>query len=136
LDDKKSVKIILEREWCNKNDGPHYSLTIDSKGTVEYHGISNVKTVGKHFTKITQQELNSLIDDIKIIYFFSLKDSYGDCTDTINLQQITISAQVGNDDKKITYGNASRVPYSLKLLEKKIEKITNASKWIGSERNV
>ena len=61
MDEKENLKITLERKWPN-NNGPCYSLYIDDEGNVEYNGISNVKTMGKRFSKITIEDLNSLID--------------------------------------------------------------------------
>ena len=130
MDEKENLKITLERKWPN-NNGPCYSLSIDGEGNVEYTGISNVKTLGKHYSKITQEELNALIDEFKIIYFFSLKDNYRDVTNHSDLQQTSISIRLGNRYKKITHVNGSKVPLSLIMLEKQIEEITNASQWTG-----
>ena len=130
MDERKNVEITLERKWPN-NNGPCYSLYIDDEGNVEYNGISNVKTMGKRFSKITIEDLNSLIDEFKIIYFFSLRENYGDLTNHSDLQQTSISIRLGNRYKKITHVNGSKVPLSLIMLEKQIEEITNTSKWTG-----
>lgn len=124
MNETKHVRITLERKWPN-NNGPCYSLSIDGEGNVEYNGVSNVKTLGKHFSKITGEDLNALIDEFKIIYFFSLKENYDDTVNRSDLPQTSISICLGNRYKNVTYSSGSNVPLSLRMLEKKIEQITN-----------
>jgi hypothetical protein len=122
--------VVLERK-CPSNKGHSYSLYIDSEGDVEYDGISGVKTMGKHISKITREDLNALIDEFKIIYFFSLKDSYGNLEDSPNSCVTSLSLSLGKEYKKITHLDESRVPYSLRMLEKKIEKMVKLEQWTG-----
>ena len=124
------MHITLERK-SPKNKGPSYSLSIDNAGNVEYDGISIVKTMGKHCSKITEEDLNALIDEFKIIYFFSLKEKYGDLLDNSDVPQTSISICLGDKYKEVTYSSGSNVPLSLTMLEKEIEQITNTIQWTG-----
>jgi hypothetical protein len=123
--------IAIEQKWLN-NNGPWYSLSIDREGTVEYNGINKVKTLGKQLSNIKKEELNELVDVAISIYFFSLRDEYGDIINYPNSCQTSISISLEKRYKKITYLNESRVPRDLVWLVKKIERITNVAQWIGS----
>jgi hypothetical protein len=126
-----SPVVAIERK-CPNNNGPCYSLSIGSEGTVEYIGINKVKTLGKQHSRIKKEETKDLADIAISIYFFSLRDKYGDTEKYPNSCQTSISISLENRHKKITYLNDSWVPRDLVWLVKKIETITNASQWIGS----
>src|SRR3982751_6436493 len=99
-----NVEIIIQHISLNK--GPNYSLRICESNTVEYNGISNVKTLGKHLSKVTPEELQSIIFEFENYYFFSsFKDSYepSNQSKTQDQQQTIISCRLGQNFKKISY---------------------------------
>jgi len=120
--------IFLERKWSGNR--PWYTLSINQEGTVEYNGIRNVKTMGKHLYSIKREELNELIDTAKAVYFFSLRDQYDAIVKSHNSCQTTISVSFDTRYKIIKYAGESKVPRSLEMLVKKIERITNITQWI------
>lgn len=130
MNDLKPSKITLEQKWLN-NNGPYFSVSIDEKGEIEYKDISNVKNLSNQVSKITEEEVSELLDEAETIYFFSLRDEYGDLKSYPNSAQITISIMHENKYKKIKYVKDSsiRLPRSLLMFEKKIEKITHVESW-------
>jgi hypothetical protein len=70
LNNTKNTEIVVQHNSLNK-EGPNYYLRIDGNGNVEYNGLSNVKTLGKHFSKISPEDLNRIIQGFKESYFFT-----------------------------------------------------------------
>jgi len=130
LDELIHSRITLEQKWLN-NGGPSFSVTIDGIGNIEYKDVNNAKTRVDQISKITQEDVVELLNDAETIYFFSLRDRYGDLKNFPNSPQISISIHHGNRYKNITYikDKSIRLPRSLLMFEKKIEKITNVSSW-------
>jgi two-component system nitrogen regulation response regulator NtrX len=58
-------------EFCQKLKEIDNDIKIDGNGNVEYNGLSNVKTLGKHFSKISPEDLNRIIQGFKESYFFT-----------------------------------------------------------------
>ena len=130
------IEIIIQHSSLNKE--PNYSLCIDGNGNVEYNGISNVKTIGKHVTKLSSNDLKRVIHEFDDVYFFSFKDSYH-LSDSQQHQpqllQTSVSLRLGDKFKNIKYvEGATRLPSELKDLVKTVEKITNVDKLSGRER--
>ncbi len=130
MDELTQSKIALEQKWLT-NNGPSFSVTIDGLGNIEYKDVNNAKTLINQISKITQQDVIELLNEAETIYFFSLRDTYGDLKNYPNSPQISISIQHGNRYKNIKYvkDKSIRLPRSLLMFEKKIEKITNVSSW-------
>lgn len=131
--DRTNVEIIIQHISLNK--GPNYSLRICENNTVEYNGISNVKTLGKHLSKVTPEELREIIFEFKNYYFFSCKDSYepSDQSKTQYQQQTIISIRLGQTFKKVTYvEDGDFAPSALKDLVMNIEKIAKIDQWSGT----
>ena len=123
--DNTNVEVIIQH--ISPNKGQNYSLRICGNNTVEYNGSSNVKTLGKHISKVTPEELQSIIFQFENYYFFSFKDSYepSNQSKTQYQQQTIVSIRLGQKFKKITYvEDGNFAPPAVKYLVKTIEKIT------------
>lgn len=133
----RNSEISIRHDSLNK--GPRYSLHIDGDGNVEYHGISDVKTLGKHITKLLQGDLENVIFEFQNVYFFSFKDSYGSVSNHLGLvaeqkqlQQTTISFRLANRYKNVKFVDEGyKVPFQLKKLVKTIERITKVDQLSG-----
>jgi len=125
------IKITLEQQWAD-NNGPSYFISIDEEGNVEYIGINNVKTQGRLTLKITTKEVKEIIDEAEIVYFFSLRQVYGDLINFSDSPQISILIIYENKCKRITYvkNNNVRFPRSLTMLETKIGNTIGITKLI------
>jgi Domain of unknown function (DUF6438) len=62
----------MEQHYKKFND-IHYSLTILNDGKVEYVGIRSVRTTETKVSRISERDLNSLIDEFIDIYFLRWK---------------------------------------------------------------
>ena len=125
---REIVEIIIQH--TSPNEGPIYSLRIDENGTVDYNGIRNVKTLGKLISKISPQELQSIIFQFENYYFFSFRDSY-ELSDQ-HQQQTTISLRLGDQYKKIKYAEEGDLaPPTLKHIVRIVEKITKVDQLSG-----
>jgi len=125
------IKITLEQQWAD-NNRPSYFISIDEEGNVEYIGINNVKTQGRLTLKITTKEVKDIIDEAEIVYFFSLRQVYGDLINFSDSPQISILIIYENKCKRITYvkNNNVRFPRSLTMLETKIGNTIGITKLI------
>jgi hypothetical protein len=137
---KSNTEIVIQHDSLIK--GPVYYLHIDGDGNIEYHGISNVKTLGKHITKISPKNLENLIFEFKNVYFFSFRDSYGTVSDQSSLgqkeqqqqqlQQTTVSLKLEDKYKSVKFlDEGYKVPSQLKNMVKTIEKITKVDQLSG-----
>jgi hypothetical protein len=129
------VEIIIEHVSLNK--GQNYSVRINENNTVEYNGISNVKTLGKQITKVTSEELQSIIFQFENYYFFSFEDRYepSNQSKSQNQQQTVISIRLGQKFKKITYAeDGNFAPPAVKYLVKTIENITKVDQLSGTNK--
>jgi Domain of unknown function (DUF6438) len=132
-----NTEIVIQHDLLTK--GPLYYLHIDGDGNIEYRGISNVNTLGKHTTKISPKDLENLIFEFKNVYFFSFKDSYGTVSDQSSLgqeeqqqQQTTVSLKLGDKYKSVKFlDEGYKVPSQLKNVVKTIEKITKVDQLSG-----
>jgi Domain of unknown function (DUF6438) len=131
-----NTEIIIQHDSPNK--GPKYYLHIDGDGNIEYHGISNVKMVGKHISKISPKELENLVFEFKNVYFFSFNDNYGPASDQYDLaqeqqlQQTSVALKLGDKYKSVKFlDEGSNMPSQLKNLVKTIEKITRVDQLSG-----
>lgn len=128
-----NVEIAIEKESHNNID-LSYALKISTDGTVEFKGTANVKNVGKHTLKISQDLVAEIVDKFNMIYFFSLKDKYLVMVVPGSQETITvISARVGDKFKKIEYSNSGRAPHSLDSLVSQVEKITKIDQFMLSQ---
>jgi hypothetical protein len=117
--------------------GPKYSLRIDGNGSIEYNGLRNVKMLGKQLTKISPNDLRSIIEEFENLYFFSFRDNYVSPKQS-ELQQpkTTISLRLGDRYKRIEYvEEGHEVPSELKSLVRTIEKTTKVDLLIGMNNN-
>ncbi len=134
MKNNREAEIVVE---CTapKGKGSSYSLNINGTGNVEYNGLSNVKTLGKRFTKISTQDLERIIHEFQDLYFFSFKDDYYMLSNhsTPEQQQISVSLRLGDKYKNVKYSNASNIPPGLKEIVKEIEKITKVNDFSGTE---
>jgi hypothetical protein len=92
-------------------------------GTIEYDGIRNVNTLGKLISKISSQDLQSIIFQFENYYFFTIRDS-NQLSDQHH-QQITISLRLGDRYNKVKYvEEGDLAPPMLKHIVRIVEKIT------------
>ena len=98
-----NVEIAIEKE-SHDNIDPSYSLKISDDCTVEFNGKANVKKIGKHTLKISQDLITEIVDKFNMIYFFSLKDKYLLTADPGSQGiKTVVSVRVGDKFKKIEY---------------------------------
>lgn len=128
-----NVEIAIEKESHNNID-PSYSLRISTEGIVEFKGTANVKNVGKHTIKISQDLLAEIVDRFNMIYFFSLKDKYlAPAGPGSQETKTVISVRVNDKFKKIEYSKNARAPHSLDSLVSQVEKITKIDQFLQSQ---
>lgn len=116
------IRITLEQRWI-ENKGPTFFISIDEEGNVEYIGVDKVRTTGRQISKITVDDVMSIINEAEIIYFFSLRNNYGDLMSFLDSPQISILIIYNNNCKRISFVKNKQVQYpsSLLTLETKIK---------------
>ena len=132
LESRNTIIITIERRSTG-NIAPSYSLTINGDGTIIYHGIENVKTIGKQKGRISEKDVNQLVNEFINIYYFALKDRYDTMADpsASSTHIVTTSILLNGKTKKVFHVQESIAPYGLSVLEDKIDKITNSKQWTG-----
>jgi hypothetical protein len=106
-------------------------VTIFENGVVKYEGIKNVKVTGTQVSKISEKEVDGLIDEFINIYYFALKDRYAEDDCAGQQQSVTTSIFLNNKTKTIYHDRGCTAPQGLSFLEDKIDKVTNSKRWTG-----
>jgi hypothetical protein len=120
------VVITMERTRCF-GTCPAYRLTINGRGEVVYEGRDFVKVSGTQRARIDPALVASLVQEAERIGFFELKDEY--TARVTDLPTTFVEIRLGDRHKRIRdyYG----APASLRDLEKRIDEVAGAAKWIG-----
>ena len=123
-----NLTIRMERGMC-MGKCPVYSLDIFGNGTVVYNGERFVNVTGKQVSGISDAKIKELVKEFYDIDFFSLNDTYDKVVKT---DQPTVSTSIDiNGTSKSIFDNLGAIaPEGLRLLENKIDEITNSSKWV------
>jgi hypothetical protein len=123
-----NLTIKMERGMC-MGACPVYSLDIFGNGTVVYNGERFVNVTGKQVSSISNDKVKELVKEFYDIDYFSLNDTYDK---VIKTDQPTVSTSINiNGTSKNVFDNLGAIaPESLRLLEYKIDEITNSSKWV------
>jgi Domain of unknown function (DUF6438) len=127
------VQIKLKRQGKDIHS-PEYSLTIYGDGTVVYKGIKNVKILGEQTSRISESELNKLVNKFIDIYYFALKDKYDKPNNKLNnstLPIVTTALTLEGKNKAVYHDRGSQEHQPLTELEDKIDAITNSKQWTG-----
>jgi Domain of unknown function (DUF6438) len=140
-----SLEIRLQRTACY-GTCPVYSLTVDSKGNVEFVGKQYVETVGSAKSTIPVEKMRLLAAEIERADFFSLKDAYtgrsGNCPiSATDMPSVTLRVKLNEKEKNIEHylgcfetsgagGELPIFPRKLALLEDKIDEIIGTEQWI------
>lgn len=117
---------------------PVYKVTINEKGEVVFEGKENVRKRGGHKSKISEEELNKLINKFEEVKFFRLFDKYvmsENCSKQIlsDGDYARISFDNGKVSKSILRYSGCYGPGvfdDLKSLEDLIDQVANTKQWI------
>ena len=128
IGDIRGIKIKLDRKNDDDANSPNYSLTVSDDGKVIYTGVKNVRTVGTKTYQLPKERIQQLIDEFQRVYFFTLKDHYGNGKGEYGL--VTVSISLDDKFKQVTHPLGSKVPRGLAELETRIDEISESKKWI------
>jgi hypothetical protein len=131
-DPRDSAVITMQRNSTANSISPVYSLTIFGNGSVVYQGIKNVNTTGIHTYQIPKDGARELVNEFINIYYFALKDKYGDSSSASSVDTVTTSININGRTKTILDDKSSYAPEPLRALEDKIDNVTNSRKWTGA----
>ncbi len=127
--------IIIKLRKDGIGDCPNYTLTIYGDGKVIYNGTKNVKVQDIVKSSIDKEDFISLLSEFKESGFFSFNDEYP-VEDSIKKPFTVISISIPKENREIAkknvkyYSGDQNLPKELISLEKKIEAIVGASKWV------
>ena len=122
------LTISMKRGMC-MGTCPVYSLDIFGNGTVVYNGERFVNVTGKQVSSISEDKVKELVEEFYKMNYFSLNDTYDKI---IKTDQPTVSTSINiNGTSKNVFDNLGAIaPEDLRLLENKIDEITNSNKWV------
>jgi hypothetical protein len=128
INDINNITIRLQRNMCH-GTCPVYSLEIFGNGTVVYNGERFVNVTGQQTSNIPQEKVRKLVEEFYKINYFSFKDAYNEIVIT---DQPTVSTSINMSGiyKSVFDNHGATAPEGLRLLENKIDEITNSSKWV------
>lgn len=119
------VTITLERTMCF-GTCPDYKVTISGDGTVVFEGRNFVAVEGVQTAKISEEQVQNLVDEFYSTGFFSLRDRYEQQITDLPSQTTSITI----DGKSKTVYRYGFEPQQLAELEDKIDEIAGTEKWI------
>jgi Domain of unknown function (DUF6438) len=123
-----NVTIGMERNVC-MGTCPVYSLEIFGNGTLVYNGERFVNVTGKQISSISEDKVKELVEEFYNINYFSLNDTFDRIVKTDQPTVIT-SININGTFKSIFDNLGAIAPEGLRVLENRIDEITNSSKWI------
>lgn len=128
-----SIVIKLFKNGMEK--GPKYSITMNDNGKVIYEGFKNVKITDRIETSIDEDNIVSILENLKESGLFSLNQNYN--VDESSGRPFTriIVDMPGENGQIITknvsyYDDDFSVPLDLKNFERKTIELTGANSWI------
>lgn len=137
--------IVLERSKCY-GTCPVYKVTIYKDGSLLYKGIEYVKSKGEISSKITSEQVQKLVDEIKKAKYFTLRNSYANSKDgCIAMYSDSFwtytTIQINKKKKSVKHylgcnSGGEKFDKELKRLtefENKIVDIIKIEQWIGTE---
>ena len=133
--------IILKRSEDYFGVAPAYRLTVYADGRVAYVGEKNVRVKGAARGRISQKDLQRLIEKIEEIKFFSLRDRYGageGCPFYLyDAASVYIQVELGGKQKAVSHdlgcveeGGMRAFPAGLYKLEELIDATVKSSQWV------
>ena len=128
INEINDINIRMKRNMC-LGTCPVYSLEIFGNGTVIYNGERFVNVTGQQISNIPQEKVRKLVEEFYKINYFSFKDAYNEIVIT---DQPTVSTSINMSGiyKSVFDNHGATAPEGLRLLENKIDEITNSSKWV------
>lgn len=128
INEINNITIRLQRNMC-LGTCPVYSLEIFGNGTVVYNGERFVNVTGQQISNIPQEKVRKLVEEFYKINYYSFKDAYNEIVKT---DQPTVSTSINMSGiyKSVFDNHGATAPEGLRLLENKIDEITNSSKWV------
>ncbi|HEX5978242.1 MAG TPA: DUF6438 domain-containing protein [Nitrososphaeraceae archaeon] len=128
ISDLSNITIGMERNMC-MGTCPVYSLEIFGNGTLVYNGERFVNVTGRQISSIPEDEVKELVEEFYKINYFSLNDTFDKIVKTDQPTVIT-SININGTFKSIFDNLGAIAPEGLRLLENRIDEITNSSKWV------
>jgi len=122
--EQSNIIIELEKTYCS-GPCPVYTLQIASTGNVILEGKENLTKIGRFKSKLSQEQLDALINEFDEIDFFTLNDSYTSFMMDLPTNYITYSKN-GQTKKIKAYDN---VPKQLINLINNIDKLVKELDW-------
>jgi hypothetical protein len=114
--------------WC-----PVYSIAVYTDGTLEYNGVSWVKTKGKQKAKVTQAQLAALEKAFADAGYLALADTYTNRDVTDNPSCNTSFLAKGKRKSVAHYHGDRSAPEKLAKLEERVDAIVHIERFIGTE---
>lgn len=124
----EGLRIAMERGPCS-GPCPAYTVELFGNGTVVYHGSKNVVAEGEHRSKVSVDDIRTLLYEFERTKFLALGDEYGfnciGCPTTI----VSITNVTG-ETKTVKHVSGGDVPVELVEIEQKIDYILGTSGWV------
>jgi len=114
----------LEKTTC-MGTCPAYILKIDTQGNVQIEGEKHLELVGKHFSRLNKEQLNTLRKMLENAKVFDMKDSYTSFMMDLPTKYVTVY-EAGKKKKIKAYGN---IPKELKEIIKYVDGFRRELKW-------
>ncbi len=120
----KNILIELEKTSC-RGYCPVFKVKIASNGFVIYEGMDNVEMTGIYKSKLSKDQLSSIIDSFYKVNFFDFKNSYKSLMMDLPTKYISF-AKNGQKKRIKAYDN---IPKELISLIEQIDKLIEQLEW-------
>lgn len=97
---QKGKTIISYKKGACMGKCPVYSITVDEKGLLTYHGIVNVDKIGLYSRQLTTKEFKKVKRKFRRAKFHKLDEEYG--MDVMDAAMTTFVNNEAKENKKIT----------------------------------
>ena len=154
------LTIRMERKGCY-GQCPVYDLNIQQNGDVTFEGKGYTTTIGTVESKVTQEQLQELISEIRNNDFFAFRNAYetgaDSCPTTVtDMPTVILTVRLDGREKTVSHyhgclesselqpaepGMVHRAeklhpfPRKLTTLEDRVDEIVMTKRWIGDGSN-
>ncbi len=119
------TEIGLERTPCY-GKCPVYTAVLKADGTFRFHGVDNVRHIGRFTGKIEEHEFNNLAQFIVGCDYFEMEDTY---EALVTDHPDVYSTVVRKGQRKVIRNYANAGPPTLWAIEQLIDKLILTAEW-------
>lgn len=133
--DTRGLKVTLQRSAgdCFSPGCLYYRVQVNETGIVYFEGSDWTRDLGSHYSRISEQDMHELVNEIKKADFFNFDESYGEPPIAVaGLNSTVISVMLDGKSKTVMIFGGQTIPPEVNTLAERIDEILGTDKWTSA----